>query len=130
MTVKITLITPPDVFENDTKSILLLNLTEKQQTAASEWLGRFESQDNLNIYFYQNEIDVPWILHAMAISKHKYIDLDGTGELSHYISGYIIGKPNTYYSCFDQNVASVYSYINSNRVNDVVEFFERTLGAE
>jgi hypothetical protein len=130
MTVKITLITPPDVFENDTKSILLLNLTEKQQTAASDWLGSFKSQENLNIYFYQNEIDMPWILHAMAISKHKYIDLDGTRELSQYLSGYIIGKSNTYYSCFDQNVASVYNYINPNRVNGVVEFFERTLGVE
>jgi hypothetical protein len=130
MTLKITLITPPDIYENDNDSVLLLNTTEEEQEIATDWLGKFISDKHINLYFYQAETNVPWILHAMAISKHKYIDLDGTRELSQYLSGYIIGKPNTYYSCFDQNVASVYNYINPNRVNDVVEFFERTLGAE
>ena len=130
MTVKITLITPPDIFQNDNTSLFLLNLSEQQQNASSEWLGRFESDQNYNIYFYQNETEVPWLLHAMSSSKYKYINIDGTNGISHWLMGYILSKPNTYFSTTDVNVAEVYSYINTNRVSDVTDFFERTLGAK
>lgn len=130
MTVKITLITPPDIFENDNKAILLLNLSEEQQNTATDWLGQFETDENLNIYFYQGETEAPWIFHAMGASTYKYIDINNTDGLSGLLAGYILSKPNTYYSTSDPNVSSAYSYINSNRVENVVDFFERTLGAE
>jgi 5-keto 4-deoxyuronate isomerase len=129
MTVKITLITPPDIFENDNESVLLLNLSEEQQNLATDWLGRFETDRNLNIYFYQNETEVPWIFHAMGVSKYKYIDVDATKGVSQLLISYILSKPNTYYSTSDANTHAVYSYINSNSVTSVVEFLERTLGA-
>jgi hypothetical protein len=130
MTVKITLITPPDIFQNDNDSIFLVNLTESEQNMASAWLGRLESNQNFNIYFLQSENETPWILHAMASSKYKYINTDKISGAAGYLSGYMLGKPNTFYSCRDLNVAAVYSYINPNKVEDVEEFFERTLGAK
>jgi hypothetical protein len=130
MTIKITLITPPDIFENDNDSLLIANLTESEQTMASDWLGKFDSDKNFNIYFFQNETEMPWILHAMATAKYKYINVDKATGLTGCMAGYMLGKPNTYYSCKDLNVADVYRYINPNRVADVAEFFERTIGAE
>lgn len=130
MTLKITLITPPDIFENDNDSILLINLTEDEQARASEWLGQFDGDQHYNIYFYQNEIDVPWFFHAMATSKYKYITLNEMSGVTNLLAGYILGKNNTYFSTNDPNVASVFGYINSCRVSNVTDFFERTLGAK
>ena len=130
MTIKITLITPPDIFENDNESILILNLPEAQQTLATDWLGKLETDKNFNIYFYQNETEVPWILHTMAVSKYKYIDIDASDGVASYLASYILAKPNTYYSTTNPDFAALYSYVNQNRVRDIVEFFERTLGAE
>ena len=130
MTVKITLITPPDIYENANDSILLMNLNEQDQTAATDWLGKFDSEENLNIYFYQGETDAPWIFHAMAISKYKYIDLNNTGGLSKLLVSYILSKNNTFYATTDPDIRSVFNHINTNRVESVADFFERTLGAE
>jgi hypothetical protein len=130
MTVKITLITPPDIFENDNKSLLFLNLSEEQQTAVTDWLRNFNSDENLNIYFYQGEINIPWILHAMGVSHYKYINIDQSNELTGLLLGYILGKANVYFSTDDQNVASVFGYINSNRIRSVTDFLERTLSGK
>jgi hypothetical protein len=130
MTIKITLITPPDIYENDNRGILLLNLPETAQTEATAWFANFQSDEDINIYFYNGETEVPWILHAMAVSQYKYIDIDETSGVSSWLAGYILGKPNTYYTAKDLNVASIYSHINSNKVADVVEFLERTLGVD
>jgi hypothetical protein len=127
MTLKITLITPPDIFENDNDSLFLVNLNSEEQNQATDWLATFESEQDLNIYFYQGETDVPWFLHAMAISKYKYIDIDSDNLIANLLAGYILSKNGVYYKTKDQNVASVYSYINTNRVDNVITFFERTI---
>jgi len=129
MTIKITLITPPDIFENDNNSILLINLPETAQTEATAWFAKFDSDDDLNIYFYQGEPETEWFLHAMATAKYKYIDIDAVSGVSSWLAGYVLGKPSTYYACKDLNVASIYKHINQNHVDNVVEFLERTLGA-
>ena len=130
MTLKITLITPPDIYENNNDSIMLLNLTEAQQTAATECLGQVDSEKEMNIYFYTDEPDVHWILHSMAASKYKYINADNAIGVSGLLLAYILSKPNTFYSSEDPNVSSVFGYINTNRVSGITEFFERTLGAK
>ena len=130
MTVKITLITPPDIFQNDNKSILLINLSEDEQNSATEWLSSFESDENINIYFYQGETDVPWFLHAMSTSNYKYINTDKMPEIIKFLSGYILGKTNTFYSTTDANISSLFGYINNGLVKNVTEFLERALSAK
>jgi hypothetical protein len=107
-----------------------MNLTETDQTKVSEWLGQFESEEDLNIYFYQGEFEIPWIFHAMATAKYKYIDINNVDGASKLLASYILGKNNTYYSTSDPDAKAVYSHINPNKVNGVIDFFERTLGAE
>jgi hypothetical protein len=130
MTVKITLITPPDIFQNDNTSILLINLSEEEQNNATDWLSSFESNESLNIYFYQGEIDMPWFLHAMAVSNYKYINTDEMPDITQFLSGYVLGKPNTYYSTTNPNLSSLFGYINNGCVGNVTEFLERALSAK
>ena len=130
MTVKITLITPPDIFQNDNKSILLINLSEDEQNMATEWLSSFDTDENINIYFYQGETEMPWFLHAMSTSNYKYINTDNMPEIIRLISGYILGKTNTFYSTTDANISALFGYINNGMVSNVNEFLERALSAE
>jgi hypothetical protein len=127
MSLLLTLITPPDIFENDNHSIFLINLTEKEQDEATKWLSDCTLDIELNIYFYQHEPNVVWFLHAMANSGHKYINLDNTHGMSEMLNGYILSKSSVYYSTSDKNQVAVYSHINQNKVDNIKAFFERVL---
>jgi len=130
MPIKITLVTPPDIYQNSNDGIFLVNLSEDEQTAATQWLGKFDTEQDINIYFYQGEIDVPWFLHSMSASKYKYIELNNTMDIGFMLASYLLSKSNTFYSGPNPSVLAVYNHINQNKVSNVVEFFERTLGAE
>lgn len=122
---KITLITPPDVFENESYSILFMHLSEEDQETVSRWLSTAEIKENINIYFYDHEIDLPWFFHAMARCEYKYIDLDGLNYATSALSGYIVGKKNTYYKTNDESKSAVYHYLNQNRITNIESFLER-----
>jgi|CryBogDrversion2_4_1035264.scaffolds.fasta_scaffold56622_1 hypothetical protein len=130
MTIKITLITPPDIYQNSNDGIFLINLSEAEQLEATRWLGAFETEQDVNIYFYQGETDTPWFLHSLASSKYKYIELHSRMDIGFLMASYLLSKPNTFYSSTDPNLLSMYNYINQNQVSGIVDFFERTLGAE
>jgi hypothetical protein len=130
MSLTITLITPPDIFENDSPAIFLMNLTENQQDEATKWLADCKQELDINIYFSQNEPNPVWFLHAMANSSHKYINLDNTHGMGELLAGYVLGKSSVYYSTVDKNKAAVFSHINQNRVDTVKDFFERVLSEE
>lgn len=128
MSTKLTLITPPDIYQNNQDSVLLIDLTEKEQDEVSAWLG--QNPLAINIYFYQGEPNIPWLMHALACSTYKYINLNNMAAVSSYLAGYTLSKHGVYYSTSDENVAQLFSHINMNRVDNVVEFLERTFGGK
>lgn len=125
---KITLITPPDIFENSNISILLAHLTDQEQDEVTEWLSNTSFDQDLNIYFYNGEPNVTWFLYALNRSDYKYINIDYVNYITQALSGYALGKSNTYYSTVDSNLTQVYSHINSKKVSNVKEFLEGILG--
>jgi len=127
MSLTITLVTPPDIFENESPSILLMNLTESQQDEATKWLAECPRDLEINIYFFQGEPNTVWFFHALSRSEYKYINLDNAQGISHVIQGYVLGKPSTYYTTENGNTQAIVSHINSNRVDSVQEFFKRVL---
>ena len=124
---KITLITPPDIFENESYSILFIHLNDNDQEIVSQWLSKSNVQENVNIYFYSGENDLPWFFHAMAISEYKYIDLNDVNSITTTLSGYILGKKNTFYKTNDENTSAVCHYINQNRITNIESFLQRAL---
>lgn len=122
---KITLITPPDFYENSNISILFAHLNSKDQEVVGKWLSNLSTKENINIYFYNGEVDVAWFLYAVSRCDYKYIDLDDVNYISNALSGYIIGKNDVCYKTSDVNISSVYSHINANRVTTIEDFLER-----
>lgn len=125
---KITLITPPDIYENGNVSLLFIHISDADQDTASQWLGTKKLTDDVNFYMYNGEPNVPWILWAMGACQHKYIDIDNQNNISQPLCGYLLSKTNIYYKTVDENLAAIYSHINNNRVKRIEDFLERALG--
>lgn len=121
---KITLITPPDIFENHNPSILFVHLTDEEQTQVSEWLSRSNISRDLNIYVYEGESDMPWIFYAMAHCEYKYINLNRVNNITQSLSGYMLGKSNFYWKLDTDELAQVYGHISQHRVSQVEQFLE------
>lgn len=130
MTNKITLITPPDIYENSNQSLLFVNLSEKDQEAASRWLASKELKDNLNFYIFSGEPNIMWLLHASGVCGFKYADLDDGNEITAAIVPYLLGKDNFFYKTEKENLAAIYSHINTNRVITIEQFLEKVFSDE
>lgn len=124
---KLTLITPPDIFENNNTSVLFIHLNDQEQTTISKWLADSEIEKDINLYVYDGEPNMNWIFYAMSRCEYKYIDLTGLNYITQALAGYILAKKNVYYKVDDENIAAVYSHINNNRVNRVETFLESIL---
>jgi hypothetical protein len=127
---KITLITAPDFFENNNKSILFIHLSDEDQDSVSRWLALHPIVDNINLYVYHGEPNVPWLMYALSRCDYKYADLDGLNYITSALSGYMLGKYEFYYKTVDVNVAAVYSHINNNKINRIEHFLEKVFGNE
>ena len=125
---KITLITPPDIFENSNKSVLFIHITDDEQDTISKWLSTSEFNKDINFYVYSGEPNVPWFLYAMNRCEYKYINIDCVNYITQALSGYALTRNVTFYKTLDENLASVYSHISSNRIDRVETFLESILG--
>jgi hypothetical protein len=127
---RVTLVTPPDTFENANKSILVIDLSEKEQDDLSKWLGECQDEFDLNIYFYQGEPDIPWLLHAVARADYVYLNLDNYSDIGHLLCSYILSKTNVWYTSGDKNLVSLYTHINQRYVNNVDEFLRKAINED
>ena len=123
---KITLITPPDIFQNDQPGVMFVDINQTEQEQVTTWFSHSLKQC-INLYFYQGEPNVPWLMHALSTVRAVYVNLDNWSTPTSYLCGYLLGKPHVYWSTTHGSIADVYQHINYNRVNTAVEFLERTL---
>ena len=125
---KITLITPPDIFENSNTSVLFSHITDEEQDTISKWLSTSDFNKDINFYVYSGETNVSWFLYAMNRCEYKYINIDCVNYITQALSGYALTRNGTFYKTLDENLASVYSHINSNRIDRVETFLKSILG--
>ena len=130
MTGRITLITPPDIYENSNTSVLFAHISDRDQELVSKWLAEHELENDLNFYIYNGESEVPWFFWAVGCCQYKYIDLDGVNDISKLLSGYVLSKPGFFYKTEDENIAAVMSHINNNRISSIEKFLERLLSEQ
>jgi hypothetical protein len=124
---KITLISPPDIFENFNTSVLFMHLSESGQDTVSQWLAKSDLNKDINIYVYNGENNVDWLLYALSKCEYKFIDLDNISTVTQALCGYILGTRGVCYQTQDENLAAIYSHINTNRIDHVEKFLKRML---
>ena len=125
---KITLITPPDFFENNNESVLFMHLSDAEQDIVSKWLSKSTITSNVNFYVYIDEVNVSWLLYALNRCEHKYINMNYCNSITQALGGYMLGKSSVHYSTSDANTSAIYSHINQNRVDSVEKFLEAVFG--
>ena len=101
---KITLITPPDIYESFNKSLLLIGPSEQDQDQACLWLGTNAKELDLNLYFYQGETNIPWLFYAMSKASFTFVNLNTDIAIINIMGSYILGNPNVFYTCNDENL--------------------------
>jgi hypothetical protein len=122
---KITLITPPDIFENESLSILFMHLSDEDQDNVSNWLKQNLNNIHINIYFYSGETNMNWLFHALSRCEYKFIDIDKCNKNTERLLGYILGKQNVFYKVTDVDSALIYNHINQNKITNVEIFLEK-----
>jgi len=122
---KITLITPPDIFENENLSFLFVHLSDDDQIKVSEWFGKSQVTENINVYFYSQEPELEWLLYAANTAVHKVIDLDNLTESTRLLAGYFLGKNNFSYITKNDTTAQISKYINASRITNINDFLEK-----
>lgn len=126
----ITLITPPDIFENENTSILLMNITDQEQEDISLWFSNNNIDKPINLYYYVGEPNIGWLLHAISISKGVYLNCDNDSNVTKWITSYVLGKSNVWYKADDENFVALMSYINQKNIKDVKDFLEVHFGKQ
>jgi hypothetical protein len=127
---KITLITPPDFFENELTSILFIHLNDEDQGKVSDWFANSNIEENVNIYFFDREIDVPWLLHALNRCEYKFINLDNPNVVTSTLCGHILAKKDLFYKTDDENKSAICYYLNQNRITNIELFLERVFNGK
>ena len=127
---KITLVTPPDVYENSNPGLLFIDISDSDQTLVSQWLSKSSIEHDVNFYLYNGEDEVPWFFWALGSCQYKYIDLDCVNDITKYLMAYVLSKSNVFYKTNNESLAKTYSYINNNRITSIEDFLERSLGEQ
>lgn len=121
---KITLITPPDFFENSNPGILLIGLDEEQQDQITICLRDNDVAPQLNVYYYQDEDNLEWLFYALARSGATFVNGDCENFTVRNLLSYILSRPNVYWTTTDEDIKKLYSYINGHYVNTIEDFFK------
>ena len=130
MTGKITLVSPPDIYVNKAHSIVLVNPTEQEQEAISNWFGANNLDKELSIYFYNNERNVQWLVAAFNIAKYRYVNIDNSQDQSNVLLSYMLSSENCYYSTGNESAYEIFRLLNTSKVDSVTEFLDRVIPIE
>jgi hypothetical protein len=107
-----------------------MGLSEEDQIVASEWLGNNPIQKNINVYFYNGETDVSWLLYAVARTDVRFLSYNNNHAILDLMGGYILSKPNSFYTTADVNLKMLINHINNGFVHDITEFLEKVFNEQ
>ena len=124
---KITLVTPPDFYENQNFSILMIGLSDSEQDKTSVWLGQSNITQDINLYYYQGEDSIEWLLYAIARADATYINADTDQLLPTQFLSYFISRPSVFYNTYDENKNKLFSCLSNRYVNTIEDFLKGIL---
>jgi len=127
---KITLVTPPDFYENSNFSILFIGMTDKDQDDASTWLSKNETYPDCNFYYFQGENNREWLLYALHRSDAIFLNFNVDRAIINIMGSYILSRPNVHYTTVDDNIKALMSYINNQYTPDVTTFLEKVFNEQ
>ena len=113
---EITIITPPDILYNDTRSILLITPSTNTKKIVQDILK--QSLEAVNVYLYEPDLEtnIEWLLSLVKIVDATILDLDNCDINTRVFASHFIAQPNTFYLTNDG--VTPYNLISKNRIYD------------
>ena len=127
---KLTLITPPDFYENNNLSILFLSLSSDEQEQVSVWLKDNSIPEDLNLYTYQGENNMQWLLYAIARSDAKYVNLDSEDGITNVMASYVLSRPNVFWHTDNSDLKDVLVHLSNGYVDSVIDFLQKVFQSD
>lgn len=112
----ITIITPPDILYNDTRSILLITPSANTKKIIQDILK--QSVEAVNVYLYEPDLEtnIEWLLSLVKIVDITIFDLDNCDINTRVFASHFIAQSNTFYLTNDG--ITPYNLISKNRIYD------------
>lgn len=112
----ITIITPPDILYNDTRSILLITPSANTKKIIQDILK--QSVEAVNVYLYEPDLEtnIEWLLSLVKIVDITIFELDNCDINTRVFASHFIAQSNTFYLTNDG--ITPYNLISKNRIYD------------
>ena len=116
---KITLISFPDYYHNQTHKAFLINPTKDEKDSVQSWL--MLNDVDMAIFLYENNDQIEWLLNITRMSDTVYINIDNSEDLSYYYTSYLVSQSNV--SWYSDKID--YSILNKDRVRNIDEYIQK-----
>ena len=116
---KITLISFPDYYHNQTHKAFLINPTQNEKDAVQSCL--VENDMDMAIFLYENNDQIEWLLNIANLSDNVYINIDNSEDLSYHYISYLVSRANV--SWYSNKID--YSILNKDRVRNINEYIQK-----
>ena len=94
-------------------------------------MNSFSSKNNkgedIDIYVYNNENNLLWLLDVINRKNYTYLNLDNLQDNVVQYTSYIVSLPNVYYYTKDLKTKAIYDLISTNLVESFDKFIEKVL---
>jgi hypothetical protein len=105
----------------------MIGLSDSEQDKTSVWLGQSNITQDINLYYYQGEDSIEWLLYAIARADATYINADTDQLLPTQFLSYFISRPSVFYNTGDENKNKLFSCLSNRYVNTIEDFLKGIL---
>ena len=150
---QITLVTPPDFFQNQNKSFCLINFSKRDKHSFADQLNLYMPNEDVTVYLWddnnfsvtdsvdktdpsydayikewqhnQTNRDYNWLLNACRESSTVVLNMDYISKPLMIWSGYILTLSKTHFINSNEAEAKTLNVLNRNRTESVPNLFKK-----
>ena len=150
---QITLVTPPDFFQNQNKSFCLINFSKRDKDSFADQLNLHMPNEDVTVYLWddnnfsvtdsvdktdpsydayvkewqhnQTNRDYNWLLNACREANTVILNMDYISKSLMIWSGYILTLSKTHFINSNESEAKTLNVLNRNRTESVPHLFQK-----
>lgn len=155
---QITLVTPPDFFQNQNSSFCLINFSKRDKDSFADQLNKYMPDEDITVYLWddnnfsvtdsiekndpnyesylkewrhnQNNRDYNWLLNACKVATTVILNMEYISKPLMIWSGYILTLSKTHFINGNESEAKTLGVLNRNRIESVPNLFEKLNGGK
>lgn len=150
---QITLVTPPDFFQNQNRSFCLINFSKRDKDSFADQLNKHMPDEDITVYLWddnnfsvtdsvekndpnyesylkewrhnQTNRDYNWLLNACKVATTVILNMEYISKPLMVWSGYILTLSKTHFINGNESEAKTLSVLNRNRIESVPYLFQK-----